>query len=236
MIILEEIQTKYGKIVISESKKTGFRSYCQSECFHSEAQSSGISTCAYIHVMYQIIRQAHAKKVLVIGCAAGSLPTMLDRIGCQVDVVDINPYAFSIARKYFQMPRSVGCYLMDGGFFLKKSQKKYDAIAIDAFDQDGVIPEQFLRAEFFDLVRRKLKRTGIVVVNTLVETDEDPTPDSIDISMKKAGLPVVRFDWPMLSSRNVVIAGGIVHDSCIESSLADKTVRDDLRGIVCLRS
>lgn len=235
MIILEEIKTDFGKITITESKKTGFRSYCQDECLHSEAQVSGTSTCAYIHVMYHAIRQINAKNILVIGCAAGSLPTMLDRVGCDVDVVDINPCAFSIARKYFEMPKSVTCYLMDGFKFLQKSLKEYDAIAVDAFDSDGTIPEQFRSLEFFNLVKTRLCENGIVVMNTLVESDEDKTPDDVEDAMSKANMPVILFDWPMLTHRNIIIAAGNVTNIQPVENTGIKSVRDDLRGVTLLK-
>ncbi len=235
MIILEEIKTEYGNIVITQSKRTGFRSYCQDECLHSEAQISGTSTCAYIHVMYHAIRQVNAQKILVIGCAAGSLATMLNRVGCEVDVVDINPYAFSIAWKYFAMPRSVTCYLMDGLKFLQKSPKKYDAIAVDAFSSDGTVPAQFTSVDFFRLARRRLYEDGIVVMNTLVESDEDKTPDEAENTMRKAGMPVIRFDWPMLSHRNIIIAAGNIENIQPVEHIGIKSLRDELRGVALLR-
>lgn len=235
MIILEEIKTDFGKITITESKRTGFRSYCQGECIHSEAQTSGTSTCAYIHVMYHAIQQVNARNVLVIGCAAGSLPTMLDRAGCNVDVVDINPYAFSIARKYFEMPKSVSCYLMDGNEFLQKSLKKYDAIAVDVFNNDGIIPLQFRSIDFFMLAKTRLYENGIIVMNTLVENDEDKTPDEIEGVMCKAGMPVIRFDWPKLSHRNIIIAAGSVENIKPVKKVGIRSVRNDLRGVTLIK-
>ncbi len=235
MIILEEIKTNFGKIVISESKKTGFRSYCQDECLHSEALGSGTSTSAYIHVMYQAIRQANARNILVIGCAAGSLPTMLDRAGCNVDAVDINPYAFPIARKYFGMPRSVTCYLLDGFKFLQRTRKLYDAIAVDAFNSDGTIPAQLSNVDFFELAKTRLSNDGIIIVNTLVKSDEDQTPDQIERSMRQVNLPVIRFDWPMLSNRNILVVAGNVLTIKLIDKIGPENVQEDLRGIELLR-
>src|SRR3989442_624287 len=98
MILLEELDTEFGNIRITLSKHDGAYTYYQNGCFHSQANSDGISTCAYVHVMYKIIKQSGAQRVLMIGCAGGTLATMLHRLGCQVTVVDINPYAFTIAK------------------------------------------------------------------------------------------------------------------------------------------
>ncbi len=185
--------------------------------------------------MYHAIQQVNARNVLVIGCAAGSLPTMLDRAGCNVDVVDINPYAFSIARKYFEMPKSVSCYLMDGNEFLQKSLKKYDAIAVDVFNNDGIIPLQFRSIDFFMLAKTRLYENGIIVMNTLVENDEDKTPDEIEGVMFKAGMPVIRFDWPKLSHRNIIIAAGSVENIKPVKKVGIRSVRNDLRGVTLIK-
>ena len=115
MILLEELDTKFGNIKIMRSKRDGSVLYHQEECFHSLANTEGVSICAYVHVMYNIIRQSGAQNILMIGCAGGTLATMLHRIGCNVTVVDINSASFKLARKYFQMPKEIECILGDGG-------------------------------------------------------------------------------------------------------------------------
>jgi protein-L-isoaspartate O-methyltransferase len=68
----------------------------------------------YVHVMYSIIKQSNAENVLMICGASGMLATMLYRSGCHVTAVDINPHAFTLAKKYFQMPDEVECVVGDG--------------------------------------------------------------------------------------------------------------------------
>src|SRR5476649_1559474 len=72
MMLLEELDTEFGKIRIIQSPN-GTCTYYQNGCSHSEANGQGISTCAYIHVLYSLITQSRARQVLMIGCAGGTL-------------------------------------------------------------------------------------------------------------------------------------------------------------------
>lgn len=232
MILLEELDTEFGQIRIIESKHDGSRTYYQDTCFHSQSTAEGVSTCAYVHVMFSLIKQADAKKILLIGCAAGTLATMLHRIGCKVTVVDINPHAFDIAKKHFQMPEDIECVVDDGWPYLLRTGKRFDAIAIDAFSSDGTVPEQFTTDEFFEVAKEVLKPFGMMVMNVMVEHDFDPLADHIALNMQKANLPISLFDWPGQTNRNTVIAAGNVSHAHISPQKKPKFVREEVRGIV----
>lgn len=231
MILLEEIETEFGQIRIIESKQDGSRTYYQDTCFHSQSTAEGISTCAYVHVMFSIIKQIQAKKILLIGCAAGTLATMLHRIGCKVTVVDINPHAFDIAKKHFHMPDDIECIVDDGWSYLLATGKRFDAIAIDAFSSDGTVPEQFTTEDFFVVAKEVLKPFGLIVMNVMVEHDIDLLADRIAINMEKSGLPSTLFDWPGRTNRNTIIAAGQVNQMQISAQKKPKFVRDEVRGI-----
>ncbi len=232
MILLEDLDTEFGNIKIMRSKRDGTYSYYQEACFHSQINSDGVSTCGYVHVMYSIIRQSQARRVLMIGCAGGTLATMLHKEGCEVTVVDINPYAFDLAKRYFKMPEVVECVVSDGVAYLLKTGKRYDAIAIDAFDSDGTVPEQFTTEDFFTVVREVLDPFGVVAVNIMVAHDLDMLGDRIAMNMEATNLPAVLFDQPGRPDRNVIIAGGVVDYVQIASSRKPVWVRHELRGIV----
>lgn len=149
MVLLEELDTDFGNIKIMRSKRDGTCSYYQETCFHSQINAEGESTCGYVHVMYSVIRQSQARRVLMIGCAGGTLATMLHRLGCNVTAVDVNPHSFTLAKKYFRMPEEIECVVDDGWSYLRNTRSRYDAIAIDAFNSDGAIPEHFTTDAFF---------------------------------------------------------------------------------------
>lgn len=231
MILLEEITNEFGHIKIIKSKHDGTCTYYQDECFHSQVNAEGISTCAYVHVMHSIIRQAEARSVLMIGGAGGTLATMLHRTGCKVTVVDINPHAFTFAKKYFQMPEEIECVVEDGWSYLLRTGSRHDAIAIDAFNTDATVPEQFTTEDFFLVVREVLKPFGVVTMNVMVEHDVDTLADRIALNMEKAGLPATLFDWPGRTNRNTIIAAGAVEQMQVASHRKPQFVRNEVRGI-----
>jgi spermidine synthase len=232
MIILEDLNTEFGNIKIMRSKSDGTYSYFQESCFHSQINEDGVSTCGYVHVMYSIIRQSKARRVLMIGGAGGTLATMLHHFGCKVTVVDINPHAFTLARKYFQMPEEIECVVGDGWSYLHKTNQYYAAIAIDAFSGDGTVPEQFTNEDFYGVVREALDPRGVVVMNVMVAHDIDMLADRIALNMEVAKMPAVLFDRPGLRDRNVIIAGGAVQRIRIASHRKPVWVRHELCGII----
>jgi spermidine synthase len=66
---------------------------------------------------------------MMIGCADGTLATMLYRAACNVTVVDINPHAFVFARKHFGLPDGVECVVEDGLLYVARMGHHFDAIA-----------------------------------------------------------------------------------------------------------
>jgi len=101
--------------------------------------------------------QRRPRHVLMIGCAGGTLATMLSRAGVRVTLVDIDPLSFEIARRYFHMPETVNCHAQDGGGFLRRTRDRYDAVILDAF-MDAIIPPHLLTERFFQLVKSRLNR------------------------------------------------------------------------------
>jgi spermidine synthase len=208
MILLEELDTEFGRIRITQSKRDGACTYYQNGCSHSEADAEGVSTCAYVHVLYGVIRQSGARRVLMAGCAGGTLATMLHRLGCEVTVVDINPHAFMLARRYFSLPEGVRCITGDGHAYLMDSPQRYDAVVLDVFNGSGHIPEEFTQPGFFRTVRHALTQNGVALMNVIVTHEHDTLADDIANGMTSAGLPAVLFDWTGGGDRNIVIAGG----------------------------
>jgi len=145
----------------------------------------------------------------MIGCAGGTLATMLSRAGVQVTLVDIDPLSFQIARRYFHMPESVACHVRDGADFLRRTRARYDAVILDAF-ADTIIPPHLLTDRFFRLVKSRLNRGGLFLVNIVVKDDDDSTPDRIARTMRKAWRQVRLLDADGFENRNAVAMGGAV--------------------------
>lgn len=229
MILLEDVHTPFGHIQITQSKRDGIYTYLQNDCYHSQANQDGVSTCGYVHVMHQAIVQSRAKRVLLLGCAGGSLATMLARDGCQMTVVDINDYAFTLAKRYFQMPDSVRCVVGDGVEYLRKTERLFDAVAIDVFDGRGMVPKEFTTEAFFALARTALAEKGLVMMNVMLESQTDPIADRIASNIQKAGLPAILFDQPGKANHNCIIVAGTLAGIQIPSGKEPDWIWPDIR-------
>jgi spermidine synthase len=160
--------------------------------------------------LFGLICQKRPHRVLVIGCGGGSLATLLSRRDMAVTLLDVDPRAFAIARRYFHLPTSVECHVADGIEFLRRNSSRYDAIVLDAFAK-GRVPNHFLTRRFFRLVKARLRRSGIVLVNIVAHGDDDP----LFATMAKA-MAMWRYrrllDLKSSSNRNVIVAAGAVRD------------------------
>ena len=70
MITVAERKSRFGAITILKRKATGSLLYVQGDSFQSEADENGISLVGYIHAIFGLVRQAGAKRVLMIGRAS----------------------------------------------------------------------------------------------------------------------------------------------------------------------
>ncbi len=196
--------------VIVQDNATGGVSYWDGRTNQSEADENGVSLADYIHAMFGFILAVKARDVLMIGCGGGTLATMLRRAGIGVTIVDISARSFTIARRYFHLPAEVETHVAEGAAFLRRHTHRYDAIVLDAYD-DEEIPEHFLTRAFFDLAKlRMAPRGALFLLNIIVADDDDRTPDDIARLMGKTWRNVRLLDSDGWLDRNCVAAAGAV--------------------------
>ncbi len=199
--------------VVEVNNATGDISFWRQDDNHSNADRNGVSTIDYIHAMYGFLRQAKCRHVLMIGCGGGTLATMLRRVGVTVTIVDIDQRSFDIASTYFHMPADVECHVADGERFLRRDPRRYDAIVLDAYD-DNEIPAHLRKRRFFNLVKTRLKaRNALMLVNLIVSGDEDHTPDRLAGLMQRTWSGVRLLDAQGrkgIAGRNAVAVAGTV--------------------------
>ena len=189
--------------------RTGAVSYWQGEYFQSRADKNGVSLLNYIHAMFGFVRQKNSKTVLMIGCAGGSLATMLTRVGCSVVAVDLNPQAFVLARRHFFLPDAVECRIADGFDFLRTTRRKFDAIVLDAF-RGGEVASELLTEEFFAQAKKRLNKGGVVLANIHVKSDADTSAERVAAHMAATFANVRILDRPGKKHRNATIMAGAV--------------------------
>ena len=112
------------------------------------------------------------KDILILGMGTGTFAKQcinyFDNIN--VEGVEIDEKITALSREYFDLPEDVKVTTYDGRAFLNVSDKKYDVIMVDAY-QDITIPFQMSSKEFFKLVQSHLKENGVMVVNMNMRSD-----------------------------------------------------------------
>lgn len=192
-----------GEIAIIENRETGARSYFEDGVFQSEATPDGISLFAYVHLMARLLWPAC--DVLLLGCAAGSLATMLQLQGKRVTVVDDNPLSFDIARQFFGLPSEVVCVVEDFRDYLARQRACFDAIGIDIGAPGMRFDEQF-NPDVCQTVRSRLATKGQIVMNIVASHDIDPKPDRVLAMLAADDLNGWIYDRPGKINRNAILA------------------------------
>jgi predicted membrane-bound spermidine synthase len=197
----------FGEIRIVTNKRTGAISYCQGSWYQSRADRSGVSLMGYIHAIFGLLAELDAKRIVLIGGAGGTLGSMLARIGRNVTIVDVDPHAFKVAHRYFNLDAGATCVIGDGRKFVEESRARFDAIVVDAYFR-GTAPVHLCTMEFFAQARRRLRPGGRILFNAIAGNDRDPHPDRIAAGMIEAGLPARILDALGETHRNAIIVGG----------------------------
>ncbi|MGD1000664.1 MAG: fused MFS/spermidine synthase [Candidatus Brocadiia bacterium] len=111
---------------------------------------------------------AECKDVLLIGLGGASLPRFIQRQfpDLRLDIVELDPDVVKVAQQYFSFRGSPNTrvLVLDGRLFLKRIEKKYDVILLDAYAGDRV-PFHMTTLEFVRLVKSRLAPGGVVATN-----------------------------------------------------------------------
>lgn len=210
MIAIATFASASGEIEILKCRATGSRVYLQAGCYQTETDESGVSVVPYIHAIFGVLMQANVRNVLMIGCGGGSLGTMLAKAGIGATIVDDNPAAFTIARDYFGLPKTIDCHIADGKEFLLRTGDRYEAIVMDAFAGDR-IPHHLRTASFFRLARSRLDRSrGCLLANVHVQHDLDMAPDRYAGVARSVWNEVRLLDTRGAVNRNALVLAGNV--------------------------
>ena len=106
-------------------------------------------------------------RVAILGNAAGTTARAFEEFfpRTRVDGVEIDAELSEIGREYFDMnnPR-LHLYHEDARPFLRRVDADYDQISVDAYRQP-YIPFYLTTVEFFETVRDRLRRGGVLVLN-----------------------------------------------------------------------
>jgi spermidine synthase len=79
------------------------------------------------------------------------------------------------AKEYFSFkPDKDSVFTLDGRYFLRSTNKRYDIIILDAFSGDSP-PSHMVSIEAFELMKKRLSRDGVLLINFLGSNEKENT-------------------------------------------------------------
>ncbi|MDP3739979.1 MAG: methyltransferase domain-containing protein [Hyphomonadaceae bacterium] len=152
----------FGTVRIVERRQDGARLYCIDDGVQTLARPDGTSLFGYVHAIKLLV--GDAPNVLMLGGGGGSLATMLARRNRDVTVVDIDPAAESLARRYFGLDPRVAWITGDGLAYLEACTRRFEAVVIDTCDAHGLVPT-FMTQDNLLTAMKVLTPTGSLILN-----------------------------------------------------------------------
>ena len=113
------------------------------------------------------IRERDVDSMLMLGSAAGTTPRMYTELfgPIPIDGVEIDPKIIEVGRRYFMMNMpNFNAIAEDARYFLRRTDKRYQVIGVDAYRQP-YIPFHLTTREFFQEVKEHLDPDGVVAIN-----------------------------------------------------------------------
>ncbi|MDP2268367.1 MAG: fused MFS/spermidine synthase, partial [Deltaproteobacteria bacterium] len=170
--VMYEGDSIYNHILIKQD--------AQERCMHFGRYSDQRQTCLnmakpdlsvfeYTSMMFVgFLFHPETKDVALIGLGGGYVPTVfnLHLPAVRLDTIEIDPLVYTLAKQYFSLKTTAmqTVNINDGRQYLKKTDRRYDQIWIDAFNTD-YIPIHMTTREYLQLAKSKLTKNGLVLQN-----------------------------------------------------------------------
>ncbi|MDQ6801149.1 MAG: fused MFS/spermidine synthase [Acidobacteriota bacterium] len=131
-------------------------------------------TYGYLNIFDELLRwkvqQSQPLDVLFIGGGGYTLPRCIEVAfpTARVDVAEIDPEVTAVAYRFMGLPRNTRVHTAneDARWFLRRSNRMYDIIFGDAFN-DISVPYHLTTREFILLQKRHLKPGGVLATNII---------------------------------------------------------------------
>ncbi|MGB2755602.1 MAG: fused MFS/spermidine synthase [Phycisphaerae bacterium] len=108
------------------------------------------------------------RDVLLVGLGGASIPKFLQKYfpELELDIVELDPDVVRVCQDYFEFRGNAKTrvFVMDGRMYLKRAEKQYDLILLDAYAADHM-PFHLTTVEFIQLVKSHLKPGGVAASN-----------------------------------------------------------------------
>lgn len=166
-----------------------------------------------------------AHDMLILGMGTGTYATQCRRYFDSMDIsgVEIDEKITALARDYFNLDPDIPVTTYDGRAFLAGTDRKYDVIMVDAY-QDITIPFQMSTQEFFRMVQSHLTENGVMIVNMNMTSERS---DSIHVYLQDTIASVFdtvyTADVPNCTNRELFASQNPDIAAVLEQNLAAET-------------
>lgn len=127
------------------------------------------------------------RDILIMGFGLGLVLRNLDPMikeSSVIDIVDVNRDVVNTAfQAGFNKKQNFNFFIDDARRFLRKTDKKYDAIFLDVFGGSFLPPPHLFSFDAFAAMKKLLKPEGMLIVNTLGTINDDPLIESIAFTL-----------------------------------------------------
>lgn len=176
--VVYEADTPYHHIVVADGFDPihggdNIRTLLLDDNFHSAMDLDEPDRNVYVYTEYFHIGALwndDIRDVLFIGGGGFTGPKQFlqNYPNALVDVVEIDQEVILVARTYFAVPDDPRLQVFndDGRIYLKKSDKVYDLVVLDAYSKTFV-PFHLMTREFFEEIRADLSPNGVVISNLI---------------------------------------------------------------------
>ena len=174
--ILYELNSNFHNIKIIENEVGRFLHYkdtYQAGYINTDFYKGNLPYINYFLISYLL--NPKVEKILLIGMGSGKIINDFEFLFKDlktIDVADIEENIVNIAIEFFNFKpdQKFQFYLQDGMTYLRNTKKKYDLIVVDVANNNG-IDLRFLSEEYFQSLKKCLKKDGIFVSNMCASPD-----------------------------------------------------------------
>jgi spermidine synthase len=207
----------------------------EGQAFHSVYRPDSVLTDnvwdGYLSLPFAVLEEP-PRSIAILGNGAGTTVRAYARYFPEtaIDGVEIDPELTEMGRRWFDLRDRPGLRLIhdDARPFLRRTDRRYDAIFVDAYRQP-YIPFYLTTREFFALVRERLNPGGVVIVNAGHPEGSRELEKVLAAGVRSAFPNVSAYDITELST--LLVAGDQPPDAGRLLN-ASRRVPPDLRSLV----